>query len=311
LQIGGFVGSLIGSVRESYSVSPLEIEITSNTSEWTTTASRAHQAIGGFAGFVDGTINECYSTGAVTVISTENEYAHYFVGSFAGNLDAGSTINDSYATGNIMIDRTNRGGCGNTDASGFASNRVGTATSVNLIRCFSTAAVTVMSQRTSGGSVGGLLGYRGRANFSVALNPHITAVFGGDGVLPFIGRITSTSRPAAQAANSFAVDTLRLLLQVINLNATPPWTTRVTDVTDLPLTDESANGRTVTHVFSTTVGGTQSFTFGKGHPGTTREASLFTTAFWRNSVNFDDAIWDNVTAVTQRGHPTLKNVGGQ
>jgi hypothetical protein len=288
LQVGGFAGRSTGNVRSSYSVSPLEIEINSAT----TVASR--QAIGGFAGLTNGTINECYSTGAINIFSIKNENAHYFVGSFVGVADS-SNIFDSYASGNIMIDRIYEGGSGNTDASGFATGVSGSSQS--LTRCFSTASVTVMSQREGGGSVGGLLGYRGSATNSVALNPHLTAILGAsDGFFtPNIGRITAFSGSGPTVVNCYAVDTLRLLLQL----HTSEGTTLVTDVTNVDSPFD----------FTLTTGGSQTESFGKGHPGTTREASLFTTAFWR-SLGFLDSIWDNVTAVTQRGHPTLRNVGG-
>jgi len=279
---GGFSGLISGGVKGSYSNTSLEVTVNAE-------GSGQRQSIGGFGGrMTGGTTSQCYATGSITVSSTGNETNDYFVGGFTGPIENGITFNDCYATGNVVLERSNSGGGGNSDAGGFGA-RMETATTAapnTVNRCFSTGSVTVNTQRIGGGSMGGLVAYIMSANNTisncVALGSSVTAISTANSGY---GRISANDDYGSRS-NNHGLNTMAIRYKVGNGNLT--LTTQTSSAT--------------------------------GKDGQDIQRQLLSSTFWRSVlVGYPvtpvpvtvDEVWDLGTPVTRNGYPTLRGVGGQ
>jgi len=282
IQAGGFAGQVFGEITGCYSASSIEITINANTG---TTSTGKYHSIGGFGGvmFAYGISTraaiQCYSTGSITVISTGNESFHYYVGGFIGPITNGVEVEDCYATGNIMVDRSYAGGQGNTHVGGFAGGMEASGGSIN--RCFSTGSVVGRSSRISAGSSGGVVAYvddgPNTISNSVALGSSVTGITGGGDSDLHTGRISANGNFGTRT-NNYAIDTLKVYRQASDSS--------FGEMSVTSNDDTSENGSTIQRV-------------------------ALTPSFWRNTLGFSDAVWDMGTPVTRNGYPTLRGVGGQ
>jgi len=290
IRAGGFTGEIFGKITGCYSASPIEITINSDT---TGVYNGQFHSIGGFGGIMsnvevdigfiivieDGYATQCYSTGSITILSTGNEFFDYYVGGFTGPIRGKVKLENCYATGNVMVDRSYPGGEGNTHVGGFAGGME--VTGGSIIRCFSTGSVVGRSSRSAIGSAGGVVAYvengPNTISNSVALGSSVTGITGGVSSDLHTGRISANGNFGTRT-NNYAIDTLKVYRQASD----SPFGEMSVTSND----DTSENGSTIQRV-------------------------ALTPSFWRNTLGFSDTVWDMGTPVTRKGYPTLRGVGGQ
>ncbi len=141
--VGGLVGENGGLIEDSIA----DVAVTSDGND-----AFGEVYVGGFVGYNNlGTINRSHALGDVTV-TDDTSVAEFYVGGFVGVefSGLGTTINDSYARGNVSVTSTT----GNTPevyAGGFAGDISG-----DIFRSFSTGSVSVTGDTlaTTGGFAG-------------------------------------------------------------------------------------------------------------------------------------------------------------